>query len=378
MASVRKRLLPSGKQVWQCDYRDGSGARRSKQFALKKEADAFLVKAQHEVGQGSHVADSASITVAEAADLWLARAANEGLERSTLDQYRQHRDLHIIPEIGSLKLNKITAPAVQAFADRLAKARSRAMVRKVLVSLSGIFSEAQRVGKAANNPVSAVRVRVSKRDTGRVEMPSKVELRAILKATPDKHKPFIFTAAFTGMRSSELRGLTWADVDLKKAVVHVRRRADKYNKISFPKSEAGTRDIPLAPTVVTVLKAWKEKCPKGDLDLVFPNGNGGVENHGNLLNRVFWPIQIEAGVSTDTGKVDDDGQPVMDAKYSLHALRHAAAALWIEQGWKPKKIQTVMGHSTINMTFDTYGFLFESEEDDAAGMKAIEDRLLSD
>jgi integrase len=378
MATVRKRILPSGKGVWQADYRDGSGARRSKQFSLKKEAEAFLVKAQHDVGQGTHVADSASITVADAAELWYTRARNEGLERSTLDQYRQHKDLHIIPEIGSLKLNIIAAPAVQGFADRLAKTRSRAMVRKVLVSLSGIFSEAQRVGKAANNPVSAVRVRVSKREKGRVEMPSKAELRAILKATPDKHKPFIFTAAFTGMRSSELRGLAWADVDLEKAVVTVRRRADKYNRVGPPKSEAGTRDIPLAPMVVKTLKEWKKTCPKGELDLVFPTGSGGVENHGNLLNRVFWPIQVAAGVSTDTGKKNDEGSPIMDAKYSLHALRHAAAALWIEQGWQAKKIQAVMGHSTITMTFDQYGFLFPSEEDDAAGMKAIEDRLLAD
>ncbi len=378
MATTRKRTLPSGKVVWQCDYRDGGGARRSKQFALKKEAEAFLLKARHEVGQGTDVADSASITVAEAADLWIDRATAEGLERSTIDQYKQHRDIHIVPEIGTVKLNKMTAPAVQRFADKLAETRSRAMVRKVLVSLSGIFSEAQRVGKAASNPVSAVRIRVSKRDKGRVEMPSKLELRAILKATPAKHKPFVFTAAFSGMRSSELRGLTWPDVDLDKGVVHVRRRADKYNKISFPKSEAGTRDIPLAPTVVKILKAWKEEYPKGELDLVFPTGSGGVENHGNLLNRVFWPIQVAAGVSIPTDKLDDAGDPIMDAKYSLHALRHAAAALWIEQGWQPKKIQTVMGHSTITMTFDQYGFLFPSTEDDAAGMQAIEDRLLAD
>jgi integrase len=377
MATIRKRILPSGKGVWQADYRDGSGARRSKQFGLKREAEVFLTKAQHDVGQGTHVADSTSITVSDAADLWVKRAESDGLERSTVDQYKQHRDIHIVPELGALKLNKITTVSVHAFADKLAKTRSRAMVRKVLVSLSGIFSEAQRLGKAASNPVSAVRVRVSKREAGRVEMPTKAELRAILKATPEKHKPFIYTAALTGMRSSELRGLTWADIDLDKAILTVRRRADKYNKISFPKSAAGTRDIPLAPTVVKILTEWKKVCPKGDLNLVFPTGSGGVENHGNLLNRVFWPIQLAAGVSTDTGKKDDIGNPVMDAKFSLHALRHAAAALWIEQGWKPKKIQSVMGHSTIAMTFDTYGFLFPSEEDDAAGMQAIEDRLLA-
>lgn len=376
MATVRARVLPSGSKVWQADYKDPAGKRRSKQFDLKRDAEAFLAKTQHEVGQGTHIADSASITVSEAAKMWQERAANDGLERSTLDQYRQHVDYHIVPRIGAVKLNKMTAPAVQAFADALGKDVSRPMLKKVLVSLSSIFAEAQRRGKAGTNPVKAVKVRTSKRDVKEIEMPTKDELRAILAATPDKHKPFIYTAAFSGLRSSELRGLTWDDVDLRTKTINVRRRADRYNKISFPKSAAGTRAIPMPPVVVGLLTAWKEKCPVGELNLVFPTGLGNVENHGNLLNRIFWPIQIAAGVTRDTGKKDEDGKPVMDAKYSLHALRHAAASLFIDQGWKPKKIQDVMGHATITITMDTYGYLFESKEDDLAAMTAIENDLL--
>jgi integrase len=376
MATVRARILPSGTKVWQVDYRDPAGKRRSKQFDLKRDADAYLTKAQHEVGRGTHVADSASITVAEAAKLWQERAANDGLERSTLNQYRQHVDYHIVPRIGGVKLNKMTAPAAQAFADALAKDVSRAMVKKVLVSLSSIFAEAQRRGKVGTNPIKAVKVRTSKRDAKDIEMPTKAELRAILAATPEKHRPFIYVATFTGMRSSELRGLSWEDVDLKSRVIHVRRRADRYNKISFPKSEAGTRDIPLPPIVVSLLTEWQKVCPKGDLNLVFPTGTGGVENHGNLLNRVFWPIQIAAGVAIDTGKKDENGNPVLDAKFSLHALRHAAVSLFIEQGWPAKKVQDVMGHASITMTYDVYGKLFESKEDDLAAMAAIENSLL--
>ncbi|MGO8645146.1 tyrosine-type recombinase/integrase [Rhizobium ruizarguesonis] len=377
MATVRKRLLPSGKQVWQADYRDGAGKRRSKQFTLKKEADAFLVSARGEVAKGVHVAESASITVETAAKAWIKRAETEGLERSTIASYQQHVDLHIVPRIGATKLSKMTVPNVHDFADELGQDLSRAMVKKVLGSLSGIFTEALRTGKAAQNPVAAVKIKLSKRDAARAEMPTKAELRAILNATPEKHKPFIWTAAFTGLRASELRGLPWSDVDLDGKILHVRQRADPYNVIGKPKSEAGTRDVPLAPSVVSALRAWKEKCPKGDLDLVFPNGAGNVESHANLLNRVFWPIQVTAGVSVKTDKVEKDGQPLMDAKYSLHALRHAAAALWIEQNATPKRIQMLMGHSSIQMTYDTYGYLFDAREDDQAAITAIEERLLA-
>ncbi|TCO07156.1 site-specific recombinase XerD [Camelimonas lactis] len=378
MAKVRKRLLPSGKVTWLADYRDGAGERRSRQFATKKAADAFLVKAQHEVGHGTHVADSASVTVNEACRLWIDRAANDGLERSTVDQYRQHADIHIKPALGGRKLSKLTTPAIQKFADDLGKSVSRVMVRKVLGSLSGVFDEARRQGFIANNPVTAVKVgRQSSREVKELEMPSKTELAAILNSTPDRHKAFIWTAVFTGMRASELRGLMWQDVDLDAGVVHVRRRADRYNNIGFPKSRAGTRKIPVPPSVVALLKGWREECPAGELNLVFPNGAGNVENHGNLLARIFWPIQIAAGVSVETGETDDEGSPVMDAKYSMHALRHAAASMFIEQRMTPKRIQVLMGHSSIQMTFDVYGKLFPQDEDDAAAIKAIEDRLLA-
>jgi integrase len=62
---------------------------------------------------------------------------------------------------------------------------------------------------------------------------------------------------------------------------------------------------------------------------------------------------------------------------TFHSLRHAAASLFIEQGWTPKKVQTVMGHSSIQVTFDTYGKLFPSPDDDLKAMAQVEARLLA-
>jgi integrase len=121
-----------------------------------------------------------------------------------------------------------------------------------------------------------------------------------------------------------------------------------------PKSRTSKRSIPMAPIVLNVLGAWRDDCPKGDLDLVFPNGKGKIENHSNIHNRVLVPLLVENGI------VDEEGRP----KFSFHALRHAAASLFIEQNWPPKKIQALLGHSSINMTMDVYGHLFESPEED--------------
>jgi integrase len=381
MASIRKRALLNGKTAWQVDYRDGAGKRRHHQFDTKREADAFMVSARSEVAAGTHTPDSTSITVQEAADLWLARCDRDGLEPTTTRAYRQHVDLHIAPRIGSRKLSQLTTPFVNSFADQLlADGRSKDMAKRVLRSLSAIVIEAQRRGLVAiNNVKAATPIKISKRDKVRPEMPTKDELKAIIAATlDDRSRPLVLTAIFTGLRGSELRGLKWADIDLKTGVLHVCRRVDRFNRFGPPKSEAGTRDIPLPPIIINTLRAWKLACPKGELDLAFPTGAGGVESHGNILSRVFWPIQVAAGVVVMRDGKDDEGKPIKvpDAKFSLHSLRHAAAALWIEQGFGPKKIQTLMGHASIQQTFDLYGYLFEDHEDDSKAMAEIEARLL--
>ncbi len=137
----------------------------------------------------------------------------------------------------------------------------------------------------------------------------------------------------------------------------------------------------MTPLTLNALKEWKLACPRkkvegkeeGELVLVFPNGEGNVEWHSNLVHRGLDPIQVSAGVCQPDGdKQDDEGKPVMKAKYGMHAFRHFFASWIIEQGFTAKKLQDLMGHSSIQMTFDTYGHLFPSMEDDHAKFAAGE------
>ena len=133
------------------------------------------------------------------------------------------------------------------------------MVRKVLVSLGSILADAQEQGLAARNAVRELRRNRRKgkerhaetREKGKlkvgVDIPSPDEIRAILAHAKGRWRPLLVTAAFTGLRASELRGLRWADVDLKANELHVRQRADRYRQIGEPKSGAGHRTVPLPP-----------------------------------------------------------------------------------------------------------------------------------
>jgi integrase len=243
------------------------------------------------------------------------------------------------------------------------------MRRKVLTTLKTMLTFAQGQGLVAQNVARGVRL---KRDDGRdstgprrkgVDFPSKAELNLLIENASGAWRPFIITAIFTGMRVSELRGLPWSHVDLDAGIIHVRQRADAWGRIGDTKSKAGKRDIPLAPIVVNALRQWRPNCPAGALDLVFPNSRGNPQTLTNIRKRCWVPLQVRCGLSADTG----------GARYNFHLLRHAAASLFIQYlGWSPKKLQTVMGHSSINMTFDLYGHLLENIEADRADMAKIE------
>ena len=161
--SVRKRTWTSKgeeKTAWVVDYVDGQGARRLKTFQRKKDADTFAATAHVEVREGMHVADSVSATIADAGKLWVAAVERAGREQSTVDQYRQHLELHISPYVGSTKLTALTVPALRAFEEKLRDAgRSPVMVRKVLTSLSSLLADAQERGLVSRNVARDMRGR---------------------------------------------------------------------------------------------------------------------------------------------------------------------------------------------------------------------------
>src|SRR5262245_56398298 len=325
------------RKAWVLEYRDGGGTRRLKTFRTKLEAIDYGATAHVDIKHGTHVADADSLTVSQAGKLWLATGKENGLERSTRDRNGQHLDLHITPFIGSTKLNKLTVSAVRDFKTALlTKGRSPALTRMVISSLGALVGEAQERGLTMRNPVRALRPKRGKtpkchkaRLAVGVEIPTPAEIRVLLTKAQGRWLAFFSVAALTGLRSSELRGLRWSDVDLGAATITVRQRADAWGEIGSPKSDGGYRTIPLPRIVVKALREWKLACPKGDAQLVFPNGKGQVESHQNIIQRAWHPLQVSAGMSVpkfdDKGKpiVDDDGQAVMGAKYSgLHALRH--------------------------------------------------------
>ena len=194
----------------------------------------------------------------------------------------------------------------------------------------------------------------------------------MLAHAPERWRPLLLIAAFTGVRAGELRGLRWTDVDLKEGVLHVRQRADRWGDMDLPKSSAGERDVSFGKIVANTLRELRVRSAhSSDGDLVFCTNRGTVIEHSNMLKQSLHKAQELAGIT------DAKGGP----KYTgMHCLRHFYASWCINRqkdgglGLPPKNVQERLGHSSITITLDTYGHLFRA--DDAGELDAAELSLI--
>ena len=102
------------------------------------------------------------------------------------------------------------------------------------------------------------------------------------------------------------------------------------------------RKIDIPDSLLSELKKRKLACPISEHDLVFPNRNGQPTPHNNVIRRHFVPALKKAELP----------------RVSFHSLRHTNASIRIQSGQNIKYIQSQLGHSSINITMDTYGHLF--------------------
>ena len=221
------------------------------------------------------------------------------------------------------------------------------------------------------SPASGTTIVISKREAinNRVTIPDMQEISRLTETIDHlmahgnqqirdawaRYGVFFYTMLYTGMRPGEMRGLAWSSVDWENSRITVDRRADADGEIGPLKSAASYRTISAASIVIAKLREWRKLCPASGDDLVFPNYKGNVESLSNITNRGWYVLCRKAGLT-----YTDENQKER-ARYKLYTLRHIKASLEIALNRSPKRIQTLMGHANIKMTFDTYGHLFEDE-----------------
>jgi integrase len=313
---------------------------------------------------------SPRLTFAEVAGRWLAEfeakvAAGERRDR-TLDLYRSQLHRHLLPRLGRHRLALITADdVVTVTRDLQTDGLSPWTVKRILGALSCVFTFALRRGYVATHPFHRL-----ERDERPHPLRSdqrvltRTELARLFNACPRRYRPLLLTGAYTGMRLSEVLGLSWDDVDFAAGVIHVRhqlargRRGVPPHRIA-PKTRASLREIPLLPQLATVLRQHKRgsRFTSGS-DYVFATGNGTAFLHHNVSKRLMRRAATGAGL-------DRPGRRVR-----FHDLRHTFAShLIIDIRLDVVQVSRILGHARTSMTLDTYTHLFE-EARHAADVRA--------
>ena len=291
---------------------------------------------------------------------WLDDTARHSIRASTYAGYEVSLRKHIIPEIGGLRLARLTADDLDALYSRLLdKGLSPKTVRLCHAIVHRALSHALRRGSVAVNVASVADAPSAPRKEFRTLSPE--EASRLLKAALSDRLYGLYVLALTcGLRQAELLGLRWADVDLGGAVLHVRQqvyRADGEWQFTEPKTKAGRRTISLSGMAIEALRERKIAQSKerlraeswADLDLVFSNRLGRPIEKGNLLRRSFQPLLERAGLP----------------HIRFHDLRHSAASMMLAANVNPKIVQELLGHASISTTMDTYSHVLPSLQADA-------------
>jgi integrase len=160
----------------------------------------------------------------------------------------------------------------------------------------------------------------------------------------------------TGLRTGEMVGLKWSDVDLENRTLTVNRTMEyrhstKEWRTGEPKSKAGYRTIPLTDEAVEILKLQKKK------------------NHSFSLIPIEWAEFIflcKKGTPVKNSTYDTMLFKLCDKagipRFSMHVLRHTFATRCIEAGMKPKTLQAILGHSNIGITMNLYVHTTEDQK----------------
>lgn len=369
---------------------DAPGKYRTKLFDKKGAAVAHLNNLtvfQAEEKKKAQVASTP--TIEQAMKTWLHVAettgidGNDPVQRETLRHYKTEAN-HIIalkllpaaegvddPDAGravkDIQIGELTAPLMMKIRAALLGAHSRKNSGRIFSRLRFALNEAVRQGEINTNPGQGVSVKIGSRLKEEVKIPEEFEVEALLKAAAlgGLHNDELLAEPWrtnahlicqiqvsAGLRPSEMRALARKSIRTDFPMIEVMQKAEEDGTISAPKTKKGRRVIRIQESLWLDILAWMERLPEDPDTLLFGTDRGNPHSLSNITNRLWWPLQVAAGI------VDKAGEP----KYIFYALRHFYASIEIALGANPKELQEAMGHEKIETTMNIYGHLFRMRD----------------
>ena len=221
-----------------------------------------------------------------------------------------------------------------------------------------MLSYAVRLGVIASSPADRLTsTERPKPGSGRRRFLDRHELELLVRAAPDRYRVAIACGLFSGLRLSELLGLTWSQIDLRGDVIRVRHQMGRDGTRRRLKTAAARRDVIMMSQLARELRRLRLASPfSGDDDLVFCSTTGKTIGHRNLTARGLEKATRQAGLE----------------RVTFHVLRHTFASILIAQGHDPVFVSRQLGHTNAAITLKVYAHLFDAERHASNARRRLE------
>ena len=325
-------------------------------------ADRELAKMVAEATKGS--AATGAETVGELLDLFLAHAVSQGRSPTTMREYSRIADKVVRPELGKIKLSKLTARDLDGLYSRLtAKGNKATTVRRVHALIGAALHQAERWDLVDRNV--SLRATPPVVHTADVTAPDPAEVRRILEvaeASEPTLAALLLLAALTGARRGELCALRWSDVDWDARTLRIARSVYETAGGGWGEKPTKThqvRRVGLDDLALAILRRHRDQVAALALELgvtvaddafIFSRSPAGAEPiRPDVVTGFTRRVAKAAGVDTH-----------------LHALRHFSATQAIAAGFDAVTVGARLGHADPAITLRVYSHALEQRDRDVA------------
>ncbi len=299
---------------------------------------------------------SSNMTLDEWYEVWLdtcKKNCRDTTKRTYALQYERLRD-----DLGWRKLTNLNLVVVQNAFNKLKTDSSRRDCKAVLADMLNRAVESDLIVK---NVALSVNTKIEGKEKAEKRVLAAEEIQLLYQSARDSQLyPFFVLALNTGMRMGEILGLTWDCIDFENGIIHVEKtlcylpnHGTAIYEFHPPKSRAGKRNIPMSKMVRETLqeqKAWRDgvnaryEPQKGFEDLVFTSKTNRPLHESNIRGTILYLVD----------RINTENPAEKFERFTPHCLRHTFATNCIAKGMRPKTLQKLLGHNSLQMTMDLY------------------------
>lgn len=297
------------------------------------------------------------MTVTAWFNYWIENIKGDSIRPNTIRNYKERFEHNIKNCIGNMLIADVKPMHCQNVLNQMKDDYRSSTIYQTRIALYCMFSDAVENDVILKNPVTkAVKYNIGK-ESKKIRALSIKEQKKFLETAKgtSNYNQYAFLLQ-TGLRTGELIGLKWSDIDFKKRVIHIQRSMEyRYSvgewRIGEPKSQSGYRDVPLTEETLKILNNQKDKLKTVKVvnmafsDFVFLNRNGEPTKN-SAYDTTLFKLCDKSGID----------------RFSMHVLRRTMATRCIEGGMRPKTLQVILGHSNVGITMNLYVHVIEDEK----------------